>query len=241
MVTRSRRQVFADLAGQTHRRVVKTHTPLDGLPLDESITYICVGRDPRDVALSMDNHLDNLDVAEVRRAIEEAAAIDGIDLEPLPSRPTRPDDLRERFWRWVDDDSDPTVSSSTLRYTLAHLESFRDSPDELDILLLHYDDMLEDLEGQMRAVARRLHIQVAEELWPELIEAATLVEMRRRAGLMVPASRHQWRDPARFFHKGTSGQWRDLLDAPDVERYAERVRSLARPELVTWVHRGAIN
>jgi hypothetical protein len=59
MVTRARTDVFADLQAQTHRRFIKTHTPLDGIPNDPTVTYICVGRDPRDVALSMDRHNDN--------------------------------------------------------------------------------------------------------------------------------------------------------------------------------------
>src|SRR5690349_16062238 len=32
MLTRPRDDVFADLAAQTHRRFIKTHLPLDGLP-----------------------------------------------------------------------------------------------------------------------------------------------------------------------------------------------------------------
>ena len=47
MVTKPRKEVFADLAGQQHRRFLKTHTPLHGLPLDPHVTYLCVGRDPR--------------------------------------------------------------------------------------------------------------------------------------------------------------------------------------------------
>jgi len=62
MVTRARTDVFADLEAQTHRRFIKTHTPLDGIPNDPTVTYICVGRDPRDVALSMDHHIDNTDI-----------------------------------------------------------------------------------------------------------------------------------------------------------------------------------
>src|SRR6266496_703389 len=34
MVTRARTDVFADLEAQTHRRFIKTHTPLDGIPND---------------------------------------------------------------------------------------------------------------------------------------------------------------------------------------------------------------
>src|SRR5215212_7470951 len=42
MVTRARTDVFADLEAQTHRRFFKTHTPLDGIPNDPTVTYICV-------------------------------------------------------------------------------------------------------------------------------------------------------------------------------------------------------
>src|SRR5215510_4979248 len=100
MVTRARKDVFADLDAQTHRRFIKTHTPLDGIPNDPSVTYICVGRDPRDVALSMDRHIDNMDVAGFLDARERSAAIDGIELEPLRIPRPRPDDDRVRFWRW---------------------------------------------------------------------------------------------------------------------------------------------
>jgi hypothetical protein len=75
MVTRARTEVFADLAAQTHRRFIKTHTPLDGIPNDPAVTYVCVGRDPRDVALSMDHHIDNMDVGGFLLARERAAAI----------------------------------------------------------------------------------------------------------------------------------------------------------------------
>ena len=44
MVTRARREVVAYLQAQTLRRFIKTHTPLDGIPNDPTVTYICVGR-----------------------------------------------------------------------------------------------------------------------------------------------------------------------------------------------------
>ena len=36
MITREREDVVADLDAQTHRRFIKTHTPLDGLPIDDA-------------------------------------------------------------------------------------------------------------------------------------------------------------------------------------------------------------
>ena len=42
--------VRARLEAQRHRRFVKTHTPLDGLPLDPRATYVVVARHPLDLA-----------------------------------------------------------------------------------------------------------------------------------------------------------------------------------------------
>jgi len=61
-------------------------------------------------------------------------------------------------------------------------------------------------------------------------------------GTTVPAGGPEhWIDPAAFFSRGTSGQWRDLLDDADLARYAARVRALASDNLVEWVHREPID
>src|SRR5580692_7496521 len=224
MVTRARTEVFADLEAQTHRRFIKTHTPLDGIPNDPAVTYICVGRDPRDVALSMDHHIDNTDLVAFLSQRERAAAIDGIELGPLrPPRP-RPDGERDRFWQWADDETPSTQVGSSLRRTVEHLQTFRDAAGDLDVVYLHYDDLTADLEGQMRQLAARLGIDVDEHRWPRLVQAATFESMRSRAGTTVPGGGPEhWIDPAAFFSRGTSGQWRDLLDDADLARYAARV------------------
>jgi hypothetical protein len=65
--------------------------------------------------------------------------------------------------------------------------------------------------------------------------------MRSRADTMIPGhSAEHWVHPAAFFSRGTSGQWRELLDDADLTRYAARVRSLASDDLVGWVHRETI-
>jgi len=119
MVTRSRTEVFAELEAQTHRRFIKTHTPLDGIANDPSITYICVGRDPRDVALSMNRHIDNMKIGAFLELRERAAAIDGVELGPLPASLPRPDGERDRFWRWVDDET-PSTRSGGVSLTAAY-------------------------------------------------------------------------------------------------------------------------
>lgn len=124
MLTRSRKQIVALLDAQQHRRFIKTHTPLSGLPIRDGVTFICVARDPRDVALSMDDHLFNLDWEAFHRLRVAAALHDGLpepEMAPVPPLDEQTD--RERFWRWVDDDTPPEKTASSLLRTLRHIES----------------------------------------------------------------------------------------------------------------------
>ena len=54
-------EVYARLEAQRHRRFIKTHTPLDGIPLDERATYIVVARHPLDMAVSLYHQITNLE------------------------------------------------------------------------------------------------------------------------------------------------------------------------------------
>ena len=74
MLIRTDDEVFGLLDAQPHRRWIKTHTPLDGLPLHPTVTYIAVIRHPLDVALSDRDHRSNMDQ---RRALELRAAAAG--------------------------------------------------------------------------------------------------------------------------------------------------------------------
>jgi hypothetical protein len=123
-----------------------------------------------------------------------------------------------------------------------HLQAFRNARDDLDVVSLHYyEDLKADLEGQMRELAAHLEIEVDEDRWPRLVRAATFESMRSRAESTVGAGREHWIDPAAFFNRGTSGQWRDLLDDADLARYAARVRALESEDLVEWWHRQPID
>ena len=59
--------VFAALAALPGRRVIKTHTPLDGVTLDPDVTYLAGARHPLDATVSLYHQMGNTDTAEVRR------------------------------------------------------------------------------------------------------------------------------------------------------------------------------
>lgn len=228
-------EVVELLSAQQHRRFIKTHTPLDGLPFDERVTYLCVGRDPRDVALSWDNHMANIDRDKFLAARAAAVGLDDLaELGPPPGPP--PEDPIERFRQWVD--ADPATWMG-LAHVLHHLQTFWERRDDPAVALFHYDDMRRDLPGQLRSLAEVLGIEVSDERIRQYAAAATFATMRQRAHDLAPSvDKGHWRDTTEFFHRGESGQWRAVLDDDTLAHYEARVTDLVAPDLGTWAHRG---
>ena len=164
--------VVRGLEAQQHRRLIKTHTPLDGLPYDDRVTYLCVGRDPRDVALSFEHHLANLDMDAFMAARAAAVGLDDLaDFGPPPGPPTG--DPAERFWAWVYDDTGAAMGP-TLAAILHHLATFWALRDHDNVALFHYSDLLADLPGQLHALSDTLQIPITD---------ARLQAVRRRRHL----------------------------------------------------------
>ena len=229
-------EVVVALEAQDHRRFIKTHTPLDGLPFDERVTYICVGRDPRDVALSADNHFANMNLDVLISARAEAVGLDDL-AELFPDGPPpQVDDPNERFQRWVEADFTPVGGFLSLAGTIHHLSTFWDRRDLGNIALFHYSDLKVDLDAEMHRLARELGIVVDEARWPSLVSAATFESMRNRADELAPAIEVPgfWHDNNRFFNKGVSGQWRSVIGDDQLRSYQRRLEELAPPDLARW-------
>jgi aryl sulfotransferase len=234
-----RDSVVAALEAQRHRRFIKSHTPLDGLPFDDRVTYVCVGRDPRDVGISLRNHLANVDPQAVRR-IREAAH--GPTAERLVRAGPLAEETSERDWfrYWIRNETPITDDFRSLRFTMHHLSTFWEARHSANLVFLHYDDLKADLPAEMRRLARRLDITVPESAWPSLVHAARFESMRQDTRLVPDARVGLWRENRRFFNRGVSGQWVGLLDEADQRDYAARVTELVAPDLVEWVHRAPI-
>ncbi len=242
MLTRSDEEVFGILGAQRHRRFIKTHTPLDGLPIEPGVTYLSVGRDPRDVALSMVNHHSNMIFEKLMEARMHAVGLD--DVADLLAEELAPDPASEieTVQQWIDNPAPVTESGSCLRLLVHHLGTFWPDRDDPHVHLMHYDDLQEDLGASLRRLADVVGIEVVESHWPALVEAATFASMKSRAAHLVPdSSRGLWRDPDDFFRHGVSGMWRTLLDHETQAHYRDAIDALAAPDLIAWLHHGQLD
>src|SRR5262245_9348318 len=213
-------EVRGTLAGQTHRRFIKTHTPLDGLPLRDDVTYIVTGRDPRDAAVSFEHHAKNMDYDHFLELRAAAVGID--DLDHLPPRKIPLDDALEQFRWFVRDDA--LAGPPTLAAILHHLGTAWRRRHDPNIVLCHFADFTRDLVGELRRLAAALHVDVTAERAATLAPEAWLDRMRERAEEIAPAaSQGNWKDPRAFFRSGGSGEWRARLTAEDADEYAQRV------------------
>ena len=223
-------------AAQHHRRFIKTHTPLDGLPMRDDITYVVVARDPRDVMVSMEHHHANMDIDRVLALRDRAVGND--DLGTLPARPEPSDDPAERFRRFVTstEHSGPTSLSGVLH----HVDTAWRRRHDANVVLCHYADYATDLPGEIMRLGAALGYDVSRVRAEQLAPEASLEQMRARAADTAPNAQEIWRDHRAFFRSGGVGEWRARVSDEDLSAYETVVSAIASPDLAAWLHDGRL-
>jgi aryl sulfotransferase len=219
-------RVLRRLERQEHRRSIKTHTPADGIPWFADCQYIFVGRDGRDACMSLANHMASMR-PDALAALDESARDEGIEFVTRPD----PGDIHA-FIDWFLEDG----------IVFRHVSTFWARRNEPNVLLVHYEDMLRDLDGEMRRIAEFLDVTVADEHWPAVVERCTFAAMKADADAVAPFDLLFVNGGDSFMHKGTNGRWRDVFTDDELARYDAKVRETLPPECAQWLlaGRGAI-
>lgn len=219
-------EVRAQVLAQTHRRVLKTHLPVDALVLSPKARYLYVGRDGRDVAMSLYNHHAGF----APLAYELINDTPGRVGPPLP--PADPDP-RRYFRTWLDEDGAPFWS---FWENIATWWAVRDLP---NVKLVHFADLKRDLEGEMRAIADFLEVDVPEACWPQIVEHCTFDWMKANAPKVAPLGGAVWEGGAStFINKGVNGRWRDVLAAQDSLDYERLAVEKLGTDCAQWLATG---
>jgi len=222
------------LKNQTHRRFIKTHLPLDGLVYHDSVKYIVVCRDPRDVFMSLLNHYGN-------HTDEFFEIMNGMPDRPGEPFPRMNEDIHALFQEWMsrgwfDWETDGYPYWSHLHHCKTWWE-FRHLP---NIELFHYTDMLADLPGEMRRVADYLDIDVPDSAWPRLVDACTFATVKKNPKAVTgDAIDFVFKGGAdTFINKGTNGRWRNVLSEEDLELYTTTMNNTLSDDCLKWLENG---
>ena len=225
--------VLNRLSAQTHRRFIKTHLPLDGLPYHERVRYLYVSRDARDVFMSLWNHYTNLTDVALERYNGTPERV-GDELPPPP------DDVRT-FWReWLTRGSFDWEQDGWPYWShFSNVQSFWNARHLPNVQLVHYSDLLEDTEREVRFIAGFLGIELPDSEWPRIAKAVSFDEMRQNGATYVPGGGEHWKGGAEtFLHKGTNGRWRDVLTDDDLALYDAACDRVLTPECRKWLEEG---
>jgi aryl sulfotransferase len=122
---------------------------------------------------------------------------------------------------------------------LCNVQSWWDYRHMPNIELFHYQDMLDDTEGEMRRLAGYLEIDVPESAWPGVVKAVSFQEMKSQGERYAPAGGQFWKGgAATFMNKGTNGRWRDVLSDGELSLYDAACERALTPECRDWLENG---
>ena len=224
------------LRSQSHRRFIKTHLALDGLPYFPEVKYIFVSRDGRDVFMSLWNHYQNY----TDEAMAKLNDPDGMVGDPFPPIPQ---DIHQSWhdWctrGWFDWEQDGWPFWSHLHVTKTWWV-YRHLP---NILTLHFADMKRDLPGAVARVADFLEIPVTKEILRRTVDAVSIDEMRARGQDYVPRGGAAWKGGVKsFLNKGANKQWVDIFSPEELALYDQACERTLEPACRAWLdHGGAL-
>jgi aryl sulfotransferase len=214
------------LDGQPHRRVIKTHLPLDALVFSPTARYLYIGRDGRDVVWSFHNH-------HLRgNALWYELLNDTPGRVGPPIAPPDPD-VRAYFLRWLAADGYPIWS---FWENLATWWAARTLP---NVRLVHFADLKADLPGQMRRIADFLEIDVPDARWPAILEHCSFDWMKANAAKVAPLGGAIFDGGGEsFINKGVNGRWKDVLTAQDVALYEKTAVEKLGADCAQWLAGG---
>ena len=224
---------LAELSARPHRRILKSHLAADGLPVWPGVKYVVVGRDPRDVFMSLVNHYEQF-TDDAYAAFNESPGRVG---DPIP----RYDGDIHALWKgwitqgWFDWESEGFPWWGNMH----HIKTWWDLRHEPNVMFLHFNDLKNDLTGEVRRLADFAGFDINDEQLKAVVEGCSIDAMRKDAVDAGDPLAGFFKDGARgFFFKGTNNRWRDVLSAEEISWYEETRDKVLSKAAATWIESG---
>lgn len=225
-------KVIAVLEAQPWRRIIKTHTPLDGIPYRDDISYVVCGRDARDGFLSMRDHGRNFSPERLGEMLRAAGLPEKLPLS------TEADAL---FRLWMTMGAHPwTLDGFPFGPSFHHLLSFWEARALPNVFTWHYRDLVRDLPAEFDRLVAFLGVALSGERREACLKSARFGAMRDRADDLAPgANLGMWVSNTDFFRDARVDAWREALSAESQALYDQLSRERYPAEFLRWVESGA--
>ena len=223
---------IAKLEAQTHRRCIKSHLALDGLPYFPQVKYVVVARDARDVGMSLWNHYFNYSDAFYD------------DLDAIPNRvgapfPRYSGDIHD-FWKgwmtrgWFEWEQEGYPFWGNLHHTQTYW-NYRHLP---NFLFVHFSNLLKDTHSEIKRLADYLEIDVTDEFVDKIVELTSFDYMKKNSDELVGVSEDFKGGSKAFINKGTNGRWKSVLSEEELKLYDDTKRRVLTPDCAYWLETG---
>lgn len=209
---------------------MKTHLPRDALPWDPKVKYIFIGRDGRDMVWSAHNHL-SAGTPAFYDLFKGGPPYDGPELEP-PSGTAR-----DMALDLIRDD----MPSQNLWPFWSHTRTWWAARHQPNLLMIHFNDLKADLDGQMRRIADFLGTpDMPADRWADAVEHCTFAWMKEHGDVSAPPmSDVVFKNGASdFINKGTNSRWKDVLSEDECRQYLEKAERELGKECANWLQHG---
>lgn len=220
-------QVLTDQREAGTRRVIKSHLPADAVPIAPQARYLFVGRNGKDLGISFHNYLKNFSESTML-TINRIHADWCSEHVPL----VIPQDMRRFFDQWLDTDGFGCCDLFDVT------RSWWQRRTEPNVALLHYQQLTDDLPGQIARIARFLGIDPESLRTDAIVEHVSFDYMSGRADKMAPFGGAHMTDSQAFFHKGPARDFRSELTSEQIERFDRAARDKLGNECAQWLETG---
>ncbi|WP_168797889.1 sulfotransferase domain-containing protein [Pacificoceanicola onchidii] len=217
-------EVAERLEAMTARRCLKSHTPLDGLPLDSAAQYICVFRHPLDVHFSFRKHALNIPMPFFGLWYPEDDP-DGV-----------------AFRRFLDGGAEGfDTDLAPLAHILRHYQAALARAKKDNVTVFHYADMLRDLPGTFAKVAGLLKVEHPPHVMDQLIAVAGFAHMKANAARYAPGGGKGFmKSDSDFFRSGRCGTWEGNLSDKELEAYEAIISDALSTDERAWLEFGDV-
>lgn len=220
----------ATLAGQSGRRVMKSHLPLDGLPFSPAAKYIAVVRDIRDVTYSWMNHW----WAAREFFTNFLNKFPGMIGPGMP----RPEGWTHRscFHDMAMNDCRGLGIWSSWHFIATWLE-YRHLP---NVLTLHYANLKAQPREEISRIAEFIGVELTPEELDLVVHNTSFAFMKENNAKVLGVGFGSIFEGggATFLHKGTNGRWEGELTPEDISAYREMGAQRLGEEAMAWLETG---